>query len=464
MSSTSIVRDQIESVTFTMNTDNEIRAISVLEVTSPVAFDQLGNALPHGLYDQRLGPLERGINCPTCSQSYLNCPGHASHIELSVPLYNPLAFSQMLLMMKMKCQNCHSFKCGEKGCRVFEAKINLIDRGCVREAMELDDELSKMDVREGNLDANNSDDDGETMGTKNGDELDAPLRLSKVDKFLAEKASSSVGHDKVVLSSHERRIKREIIQEFMTVNRASTKKCESCGAISPGIRQDASNKIFQSALTGKAIKHNEANHARITPASMEYSADAAIQRDDVEDEHTDDDESDDDDDDDEGGKPAAAKKQSDKFVHPLEVMKQIEITWRKCPSTCCHVFGCAHVSDITSLQSKQEGFTIFFSRVVSVTPARFRPPMSVANMTVEHSQNFYLNKIITANQTIRESIESEKVMANGNNSSSSDSDSDSENNKAATPAAAAGEQSYERAKRGRTVNVPRRFAPRGSGE
>ena len=56
--SSSIVRDQISSVQFTMNTDSEMRAMSVLEITSPLAFDQLGHPLPNGLYDPRLGPLE----------------------------------------------------------------------------------------------------------------------------------------------------------------------------------------------------------------------------------------------------------------------------------------------------------------------------------------------------------------------------------------------------------------------
>jgi len=71
-----------------------------------------------------------------------------------------------------------------------------------------------------------------------------------------------------------------------------------------------------------------------------------------------------------------------------------------------------------------EGFTLFFARVVAVPPSRFRPPMSVGAMIVEHSQNFYLNKIIQQNDLIRASIDASKNPA----SYSSDSESDSNSN------------------------------------
>ena len=30
--------------------------------------------------------------CATCQQGYMACPGHFGHIELAVPVYNPLVF------------------------------------------------------------------------------------------------------------------------------------------------------------------------------------------------------------------------------------------------------------------------------------------------------------------------------------------------------------------------------------
>ena len=140
------VRDEISSVTFTISTDEQIRSNSVLEVTAPQAFDALSNVLPNGLYDMRLGPLDKTAPCVTCSQMYINCPGHSAHIELCVPLYNPLTYPSLLLYLKCKCQSCHNFKCGKLKSQIFNAKINLINRGMVNVALSLDDKIEQMQV------------------------------------------------------------------------------------------------------------------------------------------------------------------------------------------------------------------------------------------------------------------------------------------------------------------------------
>lgn len=49
--------------------------------------------MPDGLHDPALG-LESGVmptrQCVTCRQNSTSCPGHFGHIELPVPVYNPL--------------------------------------------------------------------------------------------------------------------------------------------------------------------------------------------------------------------------------------------------------------------------------------------------------------------------------------------------------------------------------------
>jgi DNA-directed RNA polymerase beta' subunit len=39
-----------------------------------------------GLYDLKMGPTDSSANCVTCGLSYFNCPGHAGHLELDVPV------------------------------------------------------------------------------------------------------------------------------------------------------------------------------------------------------------------------------------------------------------------------------------------------------------------------------------------------------------------------------------------
>lgn len=52
------VAKQISAVSFGFYTEDEVRAISVKKITSPILFDNLRNPVADGLYDSALGPLD----------------------------------------------------------------------------------------------------------------------------------------------------------------------------------------------------------------------------------------------------------------------------------------------------------------------------------------------------------------------------------------------------------------------
>jgi hypothetical protein len=70
----------------------QVRRLSVKRIMSPIARDNLGYPVPGGLYDPAMGPLTPGERCVTCGLSGAACAGHFGHIELAVPVYNPLVF------------------------------------------------------------------------------------------------------------------------------------------------------------------------------------------------------------------------------------------------------------------------------------------------------------------------------------------------------------------------------------
>ena len=59
---------------------------------------------------QAFGPTRVGVTCKTCGLKFRHCPGHMGHIELSVPVYNPLLFNHMFRLLRSKCWSCHRFK------------------------------------------------------------------------------------------------------------------------------------------------------------------------------------------------------------------------------------------------------------------------------------------------------------------------------------------------------------------
>ena len=71
-------------------------------------------------------PLLITRSCKTCSLVFAECPGnlapsaralaysrplgHLAHIELIVPVYNPLLFKSLYKLLRAKCFTCHHFK------------------------------------------------------------------------------------------------------------------------------------------------------------------------------------------------------------------------------------------------------------------------------------------------------------------------------------------------------------------
>ena len=421
----------------------------MIEITSPQAFDSLGTPLPHGLYDPLLGPTESKTTSPciTCGNLYLNCPGHSGHIELCVPVYQPLTFPKLMQLLRIKCLNCHMFRLQTRMVQIFTAKLHLVDTGNCQRALELDQLISTVVKK-------NADPDSKVK-------LDISSAASSIDVLLKDILGATVsgngtgngnGTDngnealnngkqmtpQIQLTSHERSVRRLLIKEFFSACGAC-KNCNNCGAFSPRLRQDNYNKIFQAPLSDAYRKNNMGQQIKIRPAgAMNGPASDdddnnvnGWDSDDSDMEHDDEGEpvgkstmSDDDDDDiddvallgrkqrqstvstrsnktsssSSAQQQAAAKaSKPDKFMHALEVEAQVKVTWNMNPIICSQVFGNAHCLDINGLN----GHSVFFMRAVPVPPSRFRPPMILGTMTVEHAQNHYLNKVLEMNDRLR---------------------------------------------------------------
>lgn len=85
-----VIRSEVTEVQFGLFSDEDVRHLSCCQISSPIAFDGLGNPINNGLYDPKLGPTTQyGPPCVTCGLIYMNCPGHPGHIELCVPVSIP---------------------------------------------------------------------------------------------------------------------------------------------------------------------------------------------------------------------------------------------------------------------------------------------------------------------------------------------------------------------------------------
>ena len=102
----------LSSVAFDIYTSEEIRKISVKQITNPVAFDKLGRPTVNGLYDIALGisPYVKSSNCATCGLDSVDCTGHIGHIELPACVYNPFSMNYLAKLLNSKCFNCNRLR------------------------------------------------------------------------------------------------------------------------------------------------------------------------------------------------------------------------------------------------------------------------------------------------------------------------------------------------------------------
>jgi len=117
----------VKSISFYVLSSEDIRRISVLQITNP----DLNRPTPKGLYDSGLGPASRRdvyaapqtsshvhsthpvcFSCTTCRLDYFRCPGHFGHIELPVPVYHPLFIATLYNLLNCACLFCHKFRFG----------------------------------------------------------------------------------------------------------------------------------------------------------------------------------------------------------------------------------------------------------------------------------------------------------------------------------------------------------------
>jgi DNA-directed RNA polymerase I subunit RPA1 len=130
----------LSGLSFQYFSKSEVQKLSVKEITNPQALDRLLNPVSNGLYDLALGPLDKNDICLTCNLGYFQCPGHFGHINLTLPVYNPIFFKELLKLLRTSCLSCHHLLTTKLEKEYFVALMTLISHGLI-EHLQLVHEL-----------------------------------------------------------------------------------------------------------------------------------------------------------------------------------------------------------------------------------------------------------------------------------------------------------------------------------
>jgi len=104
----------VDAINFGLLSPDEIRRLSVVEITTSDTYDEDGAPIAGGLMDQRLGTLEPRQRCRTCGNIAINCPGHFGHIELAVPVVHVEFAKQIYKVLSATCRGCGSILLDEE--------------------------------------------------------------------------------------------------------------------------------------------------------------------------------------------------------------------------------------------------------------------------------------------------------------------------------------------------------------
>ncbi|KAI0065920.1 beta and beta-prime subunits of DNA dependent RNA-polymerase [Artomyces pyxidatus] len=402
----------VTSVSFSFLTTEDIRRISVKQITNPVLLDDLNRPNIGGLYDPALGPSERQDICATCHQTHYSCPGHFGHIELPAPVFHPLFMNHMFNLLRATCMFCHQLKLPRGAIVRYVAKLQLLEHGLLDAAIALDSIQMKTRSKD-------DDSDDETV-EETLEAFEARVRTYvQISLSIASGSKRDDYKDSLVFQA-----RKDVIMDFH--KSSMTKKCQNrdCGAVGYTYRKEGHTKIVEYDLTAKQKALIEAmgvKRPNVLLRQQRYSETGDDHS------HADDDEDSDMSDaepagevtftDDEevptkekdslpraaNGRLKTTRGRNERIVSPEECRAHLRRLFQKERVLLSLIFG-RHgpLSPINRQGLSVASADMFFMDVLPVAPTRFRPPAKMGEILFEHPQNELLAKVLNTSYRIRD--------------------------------------------------------------
>lgn len=117
-----IVRKKIDRIEFGLFSSKMIKKLSAVKIYTPNTYDDDGYPVEGGLMDPRLGVIDPGIRCKTCSGRLGECPGHFGHVELTRPVIHVGYAREIYLLLKATCRECGRLLISDEDIEKYRAK------------------------------------------------------------------------------------------------------------------------------------------------------------------------------------------------------------------------------------------------------------------------------------------------------------------------------------------------------
>ncbi|CAJ0833207.1 2484_t:CDS:10 [Entrophospora sp. SA101] len=353
---------QANSVAFSCYTPEELRKLSVKEIFNPATFDEFGLPVPSGSYDPALGPFSQNSVCATCYLDQFNCPGHFGHIELPCPVYNPLFFNHIIILLKAICVKCHRFRISEVQNFKYIAKLKLLNHGLLLESKQID-------------------------------------YIGQSDLF--EDFKSDIKSNKDVFKCSAVNAERKLVIAELLAQCNRNKNCPYCDSHYRTFKKEGYSKIFLKPLPLKIQRLESARND--VPQNRDADDDMEIDDELVGNEKAND--------------PKKSKKNlsqeplqsstlsntENKYVTPEIIRSHFRQLFTNESELCSCLYN-METFPISQFEydnnNKALRADIFFLEVIGVTPVRFRPISVLEEMAIENSQTIHFTRILKARKQL----------------------------------------------------------------
>ncbi|OIR56410.1 MAG: DNA-directed RNA polymerase I subunit RPA1, partial [Amphiamblys sp. WSBS2006] len=139
--------EKIRKLTFGFADKDDIRKLSVVRVFRSESFDGLGSNIKNGLYDLAMGPTDFHSVCTTCGKGFRDCTGHFGHIELPLPVYNPMLEDILRKVAKMVCVECCRVSVSGRTTFLFIKQLKNLSAGRIEVVFALKEVIESRVVR-----------------------------------------------------------------------------------------------------------------------------------------------------------------------------------------------------------------------------------------------------------------------------------------------------------------------------
>lgn len=98
----------IGKIKFNILSPDDIAKLSEVEIKNHIII-QGTKPFDDGIYDLHMGTTDKTLECKTCQQKALHCPGHYGSYRLKTNVFHPLYVSHIYNILKIICHNCGKF-------------------------------------------------------------------------------------------------------------------------------------------------------------------------------------------------------------------------------------------------------------------------------------------------------------------------------------------------------------------